>query len=138
MKKLPEGILWRERKRTFLGLPWSFTIYSCSEEILYIKRGFFNQSEDEVRLYRIMDLSLKKTFGQRMFKVGTIHCCSSDKTMKDFDIINIKHVDAIKKQLSELVEKQRVAKRVTSREYMVDSHEDDDDDFESDDNHTLD
>lgn len=132
MKELPEGILWRERKRIFFGLPWTFTIYSCSEEILYIKRGFLNQTEDEVRLYRIMDISLKKKWWQRMFKMGTIHCCSGDKTMKDFDIANIKHVDEIKKQLSDLVEKQRIAKRVTNREFMVDDHDmDEDSDIDS-------
>ncbi|MGN0481683.1 MAG: PH domain-containing protein [Lachnospiraceae bacterium] len=127
MKELPEGILWRERKRIFFGLPWTFTIYSCSEEILYIKRGFLNQTEDEVRLYRIMDISLKKKWWQRIFKIGTIHCCSGDKTMKDFDIANIKNVDEIKKQLSDLVEKQRIAKRVTNREFMVDDHDMDED-----------
>lgn len=132
MKELPEGILWRERKRIFFGLPWTFTIYSCSEEILYIKRGFLNQTEDEVRLYRIMDISLKKKWWQRMFKMGTIHCCSGDKTMKDFDIANIKHVDEIKKQLSDMVEKQRIAKRVTNREFMVDDHDmDEDSDIDS-------
>lgn len=132
MKELPEGILWRERKRIFFGLPWTFTIYSCSEEILYIKRGLLNQTEDEVRLYRIMDISLKKKWWQRMFKMGTIHCCSGDKTMKDFDIANIKHVDEIKKQLSDLVEKQRIAKRVTNREFMVDDHDmDEDSDIDS-------
>lgn len=123
MKELPEGILWRERKRIFFGLPWTFTVYSCSKEILYIKRGLFTQTEDEVRLYRIMDISLKKKLWQRIFKMGTIHCCSGDKTMKDFDIMNIKHVDEIKRQISESVEAQRVAKRVSSREFMVDSHE---------------
>ena len=132
MKELPEGILWRERKRIFFGLPWTFTIYSCSEEILYIKRGFLSQTEDEVRLYRIMDISLKKKWWQRMFKMGTIHCCSGDKTMKDFDIANIKHIDEIKKQLSDLVEKQRIAKRVTNREFMVDDHDmDEDSDIDS-------
>lgn len=130
MKELPEGILWSERKRTIFGLPWTFTVYSCSEEVLYIKKGFLNKREDEVRLYRIMDISLEKKFGQRIFKLGTIHCCSSDKTMKDFDIANIKHVDVIKKQLSELVEKQRVAKRVTNREFMVGEHDMDEDDTE--------
>ena len=67
-----------------------------------------------------------------MFKMGTIHCCSGDKTMKDFDIANIKHIDEIKKQLSDLVEKQRIAKRVTNREFMVDDHDmDEDSDIDS-------
>ena len=53
--------------------------------------------------------------------------------MKDFDIVSIKHPKEVKEQLSELVEKQRDAKRVTNREFMSDRH-DMDDDYDVDDN----
>lgn len=124
--------LWSDRKRTLFGLPLSFTKYSMTEERLFIEQGFLNKKEDEVRLYRIMDVSLSRSFGQRMFGVGTIHCCSADKSMKDFDILSIKHPKEVKEQLSELVEKQRDAKRVTNREFMSDHH-DMDDDYDDDD-----
>ncbi|MBR1599421.1 MAG: PH domain-containing protein [Lachnospiraceae bacterium] len=124
--------LWSDRKRTLFGLPLSFTKYSMTEERLFIEQGFLNKKEDEVRLYRIMDVSLSRSFGQRLFGVGTIHCCSADKSMKDFDILSIKHPKDVKEQLSELVEKQRDAKRVTNREFMSDHH-DMDDDFDDDD-----
>ena len=124
--------LWSDRKRTLFGLPLSFTKYSMTEERLFIEQGFLNKKEDEVRLYRIMDVSLSRSFGQRLFGVGTIHCCSADKSMKDFDILSIKHPKEVKEQLSELVEKQRDAKRVTNREFMSDHH-DMDDDFDDDD-----
>ena len=97
--------LWSDRKRTLFGLPLSFTKYSMTEERFFIEQGFLNKKEDEVRLYRIMDVSLSRSFGQRLFGVGTIHCCSADKSMKDFDIISIKHPKEVKEQLSELVEK---------------------------------
>ena len=125
--------LWSDRKRTLFGLPLSFTKYSMTDERLFIEQGFLNKKEDEVRLYRIMDVSLSRSFGQRMFGVGTIHCCSADKSMKDFDILSIKHPKEVKEQLSELVEKQRDAKRVTNREFMSDRH-DMDDDYDVDDN----
>ena len=125
--------LWSDRKRTLFGLPLSFTKYSMTDERLFIEQGFLNKKEDEVRLYRIMDVSLSRSFGQRMFGVGTIHCCSADKSMKDFDIVSIKHPKEVKEQLSELVEKQRDAKRVTNREFMSDRH-DMDDDYDDDDN----
>ena len=51
--------LWHDKKRTLFGLPLSFTKYSLSEERLFIEKGFLNKQEDEVRLYRIMDISLK-------------------------------------------------------------------------------
>lgn len=126
--------LWNDRKRTLFGLPLSFTKYMLTEDRLFIEEGFLNKKEDEVRLYRIMDLSLKRSFGQRIFGVGTIHCCSADKSMGDFDIVSVKHPREIKEQLSELVEAQRDAKRVTNREYMNDN---DHDDFDDDDTHHM-
>ncbi len=119
------GMIWKDRKRTFLGLPWSFTVYSMDEECFYIQRGFFNLRQDEVRLYRIMDISLVMTFGQRLFGLGTIRCCSADKTLKDFEIKNIKKPKEVKKRLSELVERERERKRVSSREFLHDSVHDD-------------
>ena len=124
--------LWKDKKRTLFGLPLSFTKYSMTEERLFIEQGFLNKKEDEVRLYRIMDVSLSRSFGQRICGVGTIHCCSADKSMKDFDILSIKHPKEVKEQLSDLVEKQRDAKRVTNREFMSDHH-DTDDDYDDDD-----
>ena len=105
-----------------------------TEDRLFIEEGFLNKKEDEIRLYRVMDLSLKRSFGQRIFGVGTIHCCSADKSMGDFDIVSVKHPREVKEQLSELVEAQRDAKRVTNREYMND---DDHDDFDDDDIHHM-
>ena len=106
--------LWSDKKRTFLGLPLSFTKYALNEERLFIETGFLNKVEDEVRLYRIMDVSLRRSFWQRIFRVGTIHCCSADKTMGDFDIVSIKKPKDVKEQLSQLIEEQRMAKKVTN------------------------
>ena len=89
---------------------------------------FFTKKEDEVRLYRIMDVSLKRSFGQRLFGLGTIHCCSADKSLGDFDIKSIKNSRDVKELLSENVEIQRDKKRVTNREYMTDHDHDDFDD----------
>ena len=119
--------LWSDKKRTFLGLPLSFTKYALNEERLFIETGFLNKVEDEVRLYRIMDVSLRRSFWQRIFRVGTIHCCSADKTMGDFDIVSIKNPKDVKEQLSQLIEEQRMAKKVTNREFMADSFDDSDD-----------
>ncbi len=121
--------VWNDRKRTLFGLPLSFTKYMLSEDRLFIEQGFLNKREDEVRLYRIMDVSLSRSIWQRIFGVGTIHCCSADKTLKDFDIVSVKNSKEVKEQLSQLVEAQRDAKRVTNREYMDDDH--DDTDFDS-------
>lgn len=124
-------IIWSDRKRTLFGLPWSFTKYELDEERLFVKTGFLSQKEDEVRLYRIMDLSLTRSIWQRMFGVGTIHCASADKSLGNFDIVSIKKPREVKEILSKCVEEQRDKKRVSNREYMsehdFDEHDDDDD-----------
>lgn len=112
--------LWSDRKRTIFGLPLSFTKYSLTKDRLFIQTGLLSTKEDEVRLYRIMDISLTRSLGQKMFGLGTIHCCSADKTLGDFDIKNIKNPRNTKELIAELVEKQRDEKRVVSREFMQD------------------
>lgn len=113
-----DDLVWRDRKRNWLGLPWTFTVYGLTEDRLFIKSGMLNIHEGEVRLYRILDLSLRRSFWQRIVGLGTIHVDSSDKTMKCFDIQNIKGCEEVKEQLSELVEKERDNKRVSSREFI--------------------
>ena len=122
------NIIWSDRKRIWCGLPWTFTKYVLRADKLLIKTGFLNQNEDEVRLYRIMDLSLSRSLSQRLFGLGTIRCSSVDKTMKDFEIKNIKNSEQIKEQLSDLVESARRNNRVSTREFMVDLDDDNDED----------
>lgn len=50
-----------------------------------------------------------------MFGLGTIKCCSADKTLGDFEIKNIKKSKDVKEMLSEMVEEERNHKKVTSR-----------------------
>ena len=108
--------LWTDKKRTIFGLPLSFTRYTLDEERLYIRSGVFTIVEDEVRVYRILDVTLRQTLGQRIFGVGTLHCCSSDSSRKDFDIQSIKNPREVKNLLSELIEAQRMKKRVYYQE----------------------
>ena len=123
MKKGLVQMVWTQRKRLWCRLPWTFTVYSLSEDRLFVESGFLNKKQDEIRLYRVMDVSLRRSLGQRIFGMGTIHICSSDKTMKDFDLVNILNSEDVKEMISERVEQQREKKRVASREYMVDGHD---------------
>ena len=110
--------LWRGRKRTLFGLPLSFTVYKLTNEKLLIETGFLNKKEEEVRLYRILDITLKRSLGERLFSLGTIHCCSADQSTPEFDIKRIRSSYEVKELLSDLVEKEREARRVSSREFM--------------------
>lgn len=124
-KTMEHEVVWKDRKRVWCGLPWTFTKYELSRDKLVIKTGFFTQNQEEVRLYRILDLSLRRSLTQRMFGLGTIQCHSVDKTMKNFEIKNIKNSENIKNQLSDLIEEARRSNRVSSREFMTEQEDED-------------
>ena len=86
-----KDIVWSDRKRNFLGLPWTFTRYQLSPNRLFIETGFLNSREAEIRLYRVTDMTLTRNLWQKIIGTGTIHCDSADPTMRDFDIKNIKN-----------------------------------------------
>lgn len=124
-----ENLVWQDRKRTFLGLPWSFTRYRLEPDKLIIDTGFLSRSEDEICLYRIMDITLKRSLDERLLGLGTIHCCSGDKTSPEFDIRRIKNARKVKDLLSDMVEEERSKRRVATRECIS---ADDDDVFDDD------
>ncbi len=120
--------VWKDKKRTIFGLPWTFTTYKLTKDKLLIESGFLSKKEEEVRLYRIMDLTLNRPFWQRIWGLGTIHCCTADKSTPEFDVLKIKNAEYVKNLLSDMVEEKRDEKRVSAREYM----DDDTDDFDHD------
>ena len=115
--------VWKDRKRIIFGLPWTFTVYKLTEEKLLIETGFLNKKEEEVRLYRIMDLTLHRPLGQRLWGLGSIHCCTADRSTPEFEILRIKDAERVKNLLSDMVEQQRELKRVSAREFMDDDSE---------------
>lgn len=129
---MAKEILWSDRKRIVFGLPWTFTKYSLTKEKLLVETGILNKAEEEIRLYRIVDLTLKRSLWERLFGLGTIHCCTADKTAPELDIKWIKDSANVKELLSDLVEQERMEKRVSSREFFSDSDGDLDDDGEID------
>ena len=112
------GVVWQDRKRIIFGLPWTFTKYVLTKEKLLIQTGILSTKEEEVRLYRIMDVTLRRSLAQRLFGLGTIHCCSADKSAPEFDLLHIKKSHQIKNMLSDMVEEQRDKKRIVGREFM--------------------
>ena len=129
-QKVELNYIWEDRKRIlFFGLPWTFTKYKLTDEKLLINSGLFTVNFEEVRLYRILDISMRQTLIQRIFNVGTIKITSSDKTLPTFELKNVKDPEVVKEMLSTKIEDERIRKRVSSREFMVESNEDDDNEF---------
>ena len=111
-------ILWTDKKRPFFGLPLSFTRYTLTKDKLIITVEFIYLHEEEIRLYRIMDVTLKQSLLQRLFGVGTIHCCSVDVSSPEFDISSVKMPRKVRDILSEAVDTQRKERNVTSSEFI--------------------
>ena len=98
-KKL-KGEIMRERKRWgFFGIPWTFT-------------------ENEILLYRVTDITLKRTFWQKIFGLGTLIVYAHDKTNPTLEIKNIKHIREYKDALSEAVEKDRIRMKMRQSEIV--------------------
>lgn len=128
MKK--KSVIWKERRRLWCGLPWTFTRYSASGDRLFVESGFLSSAEKEIRLYRVLDISLTRSLIQRLFGLGSVHVESTDKDLPRLEIKNIRNARDVKEMLSEMVEAERKRNRVTSREYMTSA--DDDPDEETD------
>ena len=62
------------------------------------------------------DVVLIRSLMQKMFGIGTLKIDSSDKSLGDFRIINIKDSERVKELFSQKIEEQRRANRVYSRE----------------------
>ena len=106
-----DKVLWSDRKRYF-GLPISFTKYEVSEDRLFQTTGFLNLKYEEILLYRVRDLELSRSFGQRIFGVGTIKVSSSDKSNSELYIINVKEPAAVKELIHQQVEDMKIRRRV--------------------------
>ena len=47
---------YKEKKRSmFFGLPWTFTSYTVTEEIITVDTGLFKKEENDCYLYKVID-----------------------------------------------------------------------------------
>lgn len=110
--------IWKDRKRYF-GMPLSFNRYALSEDRLFISVGFLNIKDDEILLYRVRDIDTSRSLWQRLFGVGTVVVMSSDKSMPNLVLKNIKDPVAIKELIHEQVEEMKIRRRVRVGEIMT-------------------
>ena len=122
MKK-PE-YLWNDRRHR-LCFPWSITRYALSEDRLFLETGLLNSKFDEILLYRVRDISLAISLGQRIWGTGTITITSSDKTLPTLELKNIKHPREVKELIHQTVEELKIARRMRVGEVIGDGEHDD-------------
>lgn len=101
-----------EKKRTkFLALPICFTTYTIMDEKITIKSGFLSITEDDAYMYKIQDVRLKKSFLERIFKIGTVICYTGDTTHPELELVHIKHAAEIKDYIMAASEEARRKRR---------------------------
>ena len=83
---MPDKELMKERKRLgFLGLPFTFTKYIITDKKLLIESGLFTSNENEILLYKVVDMTYSRSFLQKLFGLGTIRLFSQDVTNAELE-----------------------------------------------------
>lgn len=108
-------IIWKERKR-IMGLPISFTVYSLSKDRLFTESGFLSSTEDQIELYMVRDIQLKRSFWQRFFGLGTIELITGDRSSPNLEIKNIPDSKNVKEMIYQLIVEAKKDKRVMYHE----------------------
>ncbi len=116
MNMAQEETLWKDRKH-HMWFPISFTKYTVTKSSLGVQQGFFKTSYDETLLYRIVDLRLSRTFGQKIYGTGTVELFTRVDTQGVIQLKNIKHSKDVFRLLSGLVEQVRNEKNVVGKEF---------------------
>ena len=122
-----EEHLWYDRKRvTIFALPWSFSGFCLTPTKLIVEKGFFNRTEEEIKLYRIIDVIYSQSLFERIGKTGTIKILSNDTSSPELTISHVKNARIIKDVISKSVEEARHLSGVRTSEMVGQIHHDDD------------
>ena len=86
-----------ERKRwVFFGLPFTFTKYTVTSEIITINDGFLSTKENDCYMYKVQDVELLTSLGERIFNLGTVACYTGDNTHPQLHLTHIRNAKELK------------------------------------------
>ena len=98
-----------ERKRwLFFGLPFTFTKYTVKEDLITIDSGLLKTAQNDCYMYKVQDVTLKNSFGERLFGLGSIVCYTGDTTNPQLLIEHVKNAKEIKQYI---LEQSEIARR---------------------------
>ena len=110
---------YKEKKRSlFLGLPWTFTSYTVTDEIITIDSGLLKKEENDCYLYKVIDVRLETRLFERMLGLGTIHCFTGDVTDPDLKLLHIRHAKEIKDYILKQSEQERLKRKTLNTQHL--------------------
>ena len=92
--------------------------YQLTSQRLFITNGIFNKSTEEIELFRIKDITLRRNFMERIFRVGTIEVLSTDDSAPRICILHIPNSFDCKEQLRDAVINARRAANLRPAEFI--------------------
>ena len=96
-----------ERKRwVFFGLPFTLT-----DEVITINDGLLSTRENDCYLYKVQDVELKTSLGERIFGLGTVACYTGDNTHPQLFLSHIRNAREIKNYILKASEEARRKRR---------------------------
>jgi membrane protein YdbS with pleckstrin-like domain len=98
-------------------------VYEMSCQRLRINKGVFNQTSDEIELYRVKDVILERKWWMRILGLGSLHLQTSDRSLPDITIPAVRDTTNLREILRREVEIVRDKKRVRELDFD-DSQED--------------
>lgn len=114
MKKVQneDEIIFKQRKRwVFLGLPFTFTVYTIKDDVITVNTGFFNKMENDCYMYKVQDVQHSATLFERICGLGTVVCFTGDTTHPKLMLQHIKRSRDIKNYILDASEKARMKRR---------------------------
>jgi membrane protein YdbS with pleckstrin-like domain len=104
-------IEWQDKKR-ILGMPISFTKYSLVSSPewtkIFVRSGLLFTTEEEINLYRIYDISVSSSLGEKLFGLGTITLYSKDESTPVLQLLHIKNARNVRNLLANKIEEEKI------------------------------
>ena len=120
MKVASGNVLWHQRKRNWCRTPFTFTVYTLTDQELSIKTGMLNENFNLIKLVRIVDISVERTLLQRIFGMSTLVLDTRDQSSGNGTVAlkNVLNGFEVRKVLQEAVDASRRENDMSAREFL--------------------